>query len=83
MHFTDLVVSPGPGAGPQVVPIVEYLVVAAPEVIITHNTDSALLHVHLRDKLDRKVTWGSAAAGEAATTMAQPCILGPVTFALV
>ena len=44
VHFTDLVVSPGPGAGPQVVPIVEYLVVAAPEVIITHNTDSALVH---------------------------------------
>ena len=44
VHFTDLVVSPGPGAGPQLVPIVEYLVVAAPEVIITLNTDSALLH---------------------------------------
>ena len=44
MHFTDLVVSPGPRAGPQLVPIVEYLVVAAPEVIITHNTGSALNH---------------------------------------
>ena len=44
VHFTDLFVSPGPGPGPQVVSIVEYLVVAAPEVIITHNTDSALLH---------------------------------------
>ena len=31
--MADLLVSPGPGPGPQLVPIVEYLVVAAPEVI--------------------------------------------------
>ena len=28
--MADLLVSPGPGPGPQLVPIVEYLVVAAP-----------------------------------------------------
>ena len=42
--MADLLVSPGPGPGPQLVPIVEYLVVAAPEVrtVNSLNTGTTL-----------------------------------------
>ena len=71
--MADLLVSPGPGPGPQLVPIVKYLVVAAPirsdQSQYWHNTGQTVICWHLRDRLERKVTWGSA--GEAGTAMAQ------------
>ena len=51
--MADLLVSPGPGPGPQLVPIVEYLVVAAPEV----------RSVTILARLWSAGTWGTGSRG--------------------